>query len=42
MSDAQKLKDALERYKEAQKALENRLKTAANQIRQVRQEQAEK
>lgn len=42
MSDAQKIKDAVEKYKEAEKEATEKLKIAANQIRQVHREAMEK
>lgn len=42
MSDAQKIKDAVEELQRARKEINDKLKTASNQIRQVRQEQAGK
>lgn len=42
MSDAQRLKDAVDKLQKANKDTSDKIKTAASQIRQVRREQAAK
>ncbi len=42
MSDAQRLKDAVEKLKSVRQATTDKIKTAANQIHQVRRERAAK
>jgi len=42
MSNSQKLKDVIAEYKKANKDVDERVSTAANQRRQTRQERTEK